>query len=298
MLDKLEYLMALAREEHFGRAADACGVTQPTLSAGIKQLEETLGVLLVRRGSRFIGFTPEGQRTLDWARRIVSDARSMRQEITALKTGLTGRLKIAAIPTALAMVAAITTPYRARHPDVRFTILSQTSIQILTHLENLEIDAGITYLDNEPLGRVSTVPLYQERYRLLTSPDAPLGDRESVTWTEVAQVPLCLLTPDMQNRRIIDDLLRLAGGNSQPTLESNSVVVLFAHVRTGRWATVMPAKLAATLGLTDTIRAIPIVDPEAVHTIGLVVPAREPMTPLTAALVAEAKRVAKEMGEA
>jgi DNA-binding transcriptional LysR family regulator len=295
MLDKLEYLMALAREEHFGRAADSCGVTQPTLSAGIKQLEETLGVLLVRRGSRFIGFTPEGQRTLDWARRIVSDSRAMRQEITALKKGLTGRLKIAAIPTALAMVAAITTPYRARHPDVRFTILSQNSIQVLTHLENLEIDAGITYLDNEPLGRVNTVPLYQERYQLLTSPDAPLGNRERVTWAEVARVPLCLLTPDMQNRRIIDELLRSAGGDPQPTLESNSVVVLFAHVRTGRWATVMPSKLAETLGLTDTIRAIPIVEPEAVHTIGLVVPTREPMTPLTAALVAEAKRVAKEM---
>ena len=125
MLDKLEYLMALSREEHFGRAADSCGVTQPTLSAGIKQLEEQLGVMLVRRGSRFIGFTPEGQRTLDWARRIVGDSRAMRQEITALKKGLTGQLKIAAIPTALAMVAAITTPFRARHPDVRFTILSQ-----------------------------------------------------------------------------------------------------------------------------------------------------------------------------
>jgi DNA-binding transcriptional LysR family regulator len=298
MLDKLEYLMALAREEHFGRAADSCGVTQPTLSAGIKQLEEQLGVMLVRRGSRFIGLTPEGQRTLDWARRIVGDSRAMRQEITALKKGLTGRLKIAAIPTALAMVAAITTPFRARHPAVQFTILSQNSIQVLTHLENLEIDAGITYLDNEPLGRVNTVPLYQERYQLLTAPDAPLGNRQRVTWAEVAQVPLCLLTPDMQNRRIIDGLLRSAGGNPQPTLESNSVVVLFAHVRTGRWATVMPSKLAETLGLTDTIRAIPIVDPEAVHTIGLVVPAREPMTPLTAALVAEGKRVAKEMGEA
>jgi DNA-binding transcriptional LysR family regulator len=101
----------------------------------------------------------------------------------------------------------------------------------------------------------------------------------------------------MQNRRIIDQLLRAAGGDPQPTLESNSVVVLFAHVRTGRWATVMPAKLAETLGLTDTIRAIPIAEPEAVHTIGLVVPAREPMTPATAALVAEAKRVAKEMGQ-
>jgi DNA-binding transcriptional LysR family regulator len=292
MLDKLEYLMALARERHFGHAAEACGVTQPTLSAGIKQLEETLGVLLVQRGSRFIGFTPEGERTLDWARRIVGDARAMREEIRALKHGLTGQLRIAAIPTTLAMVASLTTPFRARHPDVRFTILSRTSIEILAHLENLEIDAGVTYVDNEPLGRVTAVPLYQERYQLLTAADAPLGNRERVTWAEVSQVPLCLLTPDMQKRRIIDGLLRSAGGAANPTLESNSMIVLFAHVRTGRWASVMPARLAETLGLTATIRAIPIVEPEAVHTIGLVVPAREPMTPLNAALVSEARRLA------
>jgi DNA-binding transcriptional LysR family regulator len=154
----------------------------------------------------------------------------------------------------------------------------------------------VTYLDNEPLGRVSSVPLYSESYRLMTSADAPLGDRDTVTWREVAQVPLCLLTPDMQNRRIIERLLRAAGGDPQPTLESNSMIVLFAHVRTGRWASVMPAKLAETLGLTDTIRAIPIVEPDAVHTIGLVVPAREPMTPLNAALVAEAKRFAAGQG--
>ena len=297
MIDKLEYLMALARERHFGRAAESCGVTQPTLSAGIKQLEETLGVLLAQRGSRFIGFTPEGERTLDWARRIVGDSRAMREEMKAIKHGLSGRLRIAAIPTALAMVAALTTPFRARHPDVQFTILSSTSIGILTALENLEIDAGVTYLDNEPLGRVQAVPLYRERYQLLTASDAPLGDRESVTWAEVAQVPLCLLTPDMQNRRIIDDLLRSAGGDPQPTLESNSMIVLFAHVRTGRWASVMPARLAETLGLTATIRAIPIVDPEAVHTIGLVVPLREPMTPLNAALMTEARRLAPTLGD-
>jgi DNA-binding transcriptional LysR family regulator len=295
MLDKLEYLIALARERHFGHAAEACGVTQPTLSAGIKQLEETLGVLLVQRGSRFIGFTPEGERTLDWARRIVGDARAMREEIKALKHGLTGQLRIAAIPTTLAMVASLTTPFRARHPDVRFTILSRTSIEILTLLENLEIDAGVTYVDNEPLGRVTAVPLYQERYQLLTAADAPLGNRQRVTWAEVSQVPLCLLTPDMQNRRIIDGLLRSAGGAAQPTLESNSMIVLFAHVRTGRWASVMPARLAETLGLTATIRVIPIVEPEAVHTIGLVVPAREPMTPLNAALVSEARRLASTL---
>ena len=296
MLDKLEYLIALSRERHFGRAAETCGVTQPTLSAGIKQLEETLGVLLVQRGSRFIGFTPEGERTLDWARRIVGDSRAMREEINALRHGLTGQLRIAAIPTALAMVAQLTTPYRARHPDVRFTVWSRTSIEILTLMEDLEIDAGLTYLDNEPLGRVNAVPLYQERYQLLTAADAPLGNRERVTWKEVSQVPLCLLTPDMQNRRIIDGLLREAGGAAQLTLESDSMIVLFAHVRTGRWASVMPARLAETLGLTATTRAIPIVEPEAVHTIGLVVPPREPLTPLTAALVAEAKRLAATLG--
>jgi DNA-binding transcriptional LysR family regulator len=297
MLDKLEYLMALARERHFGRAAEACGVTQPTLSAGIKQLEEQLGVLLVQRGSRFIGFTPEGERTLDWARRIVGDTRAMRDEINALKRGLSGQLRIAAIPTALAMVATLTTPFRARHPDVRFTILSRTSIEILTLLENLEIDAGLTYLDNEPLGRVNAVPLYHERYRLVTAADAPLGNRDRVTWAEVARVPLCLLTPDMQNRRIIDGLLRSAGGDPQPTLESDSMILLFSHVRTGRWASVMPAKIAETLGLTDTIRAIPIEEPEAEHTVGLVVPLREPMTPLNAALVAEARRIATTLGD-
>src|ERR1700742_5021623 len=186
MIDKLDFILALARERHFGRAAEACGVTQPTLSAGVKQLEEQMGVLLVIRGSRFQGFTPEGERVLEWARRIVGDTRAMREEITSLRRGLSGRLRIAAIPTALAMVAALTTPFREKHPNVQFTILSRTSVQILDLLENLEIDAGITYVENEPLGRVTTVPLYHERYRLLTSADAPLGDRDKVTWSEVA----------------------------------------------------------------------------------------------------------------
>ena len=297
MIDKLEFLLALAREKHFGRAAGACGVTQPTLSAGVKQIEEQMGVLLVKRGSRFQGFTPEGERVLDWARRIVGDTRNMREEVHALRHGLSGRLRIAAIPTALAMVAALTTPYRERHPNVQFTIYSRTSVEILELLENLEIDAGITYVENEPLGRVQMVPLYQEHYRLLTSADAPLGNRDSVTWAEVAQVPLCLLTPDMQNRRIIDRLLKSAGGESRPTLESDSMILLFSHVRTGRWASVMPEKIAQTLGLTETIRAIPIFRPDAVHTIGLVVPAREPMTPTTAALVTEARRIAPSLAD-
>jgi DNA-binding transcriptional LysR family regulator len=295
MIDKLEFLIALAREKNFGKAAEQCGVTQPTFSAGIKQLEDTLGVMLVQRTSRFLGFTAEGERVLDWARTIVADTRAMRQEVRTLKQGLSGHLKIAAIPTALAMVSALTTPYRAKHPNVKFTILSRTSTDVLSMLENLEVDAGLTYIDNEPLGRMRAVPLYLEQYRLLTSADSPLGERDQVTWAEVGRIPLCLLTPDMQNRRIIDSLLHAAGSRPEPTLESNSMIVLFSHVRTGRWASVMPEKLADTLGLTEKLRSIPIVEPEAVHQIGLVVPPREPMTPTVSALVAEATHLATKM---
>jgi DNA-binding transcriptional LysR family regulator len=289
MITQLEFLIALARDRHFGRAATACGVTQPTLSAGIKQLEASFGVLLVQRGSRYVGLTAEGERVLDWARRIVGDTRAMRLEIRSLREGLVGHLRIAAIPTALAMAPSITTPYRERHPGVRFSILSRTSGEILSLLENLEIDAGLTYLDNEALGRVRAVPLYREHYRLLTSPGSPLADRETVTWAEVARIPLCLLTPDMQNRRILDALLRGAGPQATPvpapTLESDSMIALFAHVRTGRWASIMPQKLAETLGLPDAMRSIPIVEPDATHTIGLVLADREPMTALCAALL-------------
>ncbi len=288
-------LLALAREQHFGRAADACGITQPTLSAGLKQLEETFGVLLVNRQSRFLGFTPEGQRVLDWARRIVGDARAMHEEIRALKRGLAGHLRMAVVPTALPIVAELTTPLRERHPEVVFTIMSRNSIDVLTQLENLEVDAGLTYVDNEPLGRVRFAPLYHERYHLLISADAPLGARKEVSWAEVGRIPLCLLTPDMQNRRIIDRRLRNAGVEPAPTLQSNSMVVLFSHVRTGRWASVMPAVLAETMGLTEPIRRVPINDDDP-PTIGLVYPQREPLTPLTAALVTEAHRLGQALG--
>jgi DNA-binding transcriptional LysR family regulator len=135
----------------------------------------------VQRQSRFIGFTPEGLRVLDWARRIVGDYRAMRDEIRALKRGLAGHLRIAAVPTALPVVAALTTPLHVAHPEVGFPVLSRNSHEILALLDNLEVEAGLTYVDNEPLGRASAIPLYHERYRLLIAAGRPLGDRNNVT---------------------------------------------------------------------------------------------------------------------
>jgi len=292
MIDKLEYFLVLAREQHFGRAAVELGVTQPTLSAAIKQLEDQLGVMLVKRGSRFQGLTPEGQRVLEWARRIVGDARTLKQEMRAARQGLSGHVRIAAIPTALAMVPSITTPFREKHPNVTFSVISCTSLQVLSHLENYDIDIGITYIENEPLGRVVAVPLYSERYQLITAAGSCYSDREHVTWAEVAELPLCLLTPDMQNRRIINQHLEEAGARVQPTLESNSMILLFSHIRTGKWASIMPLNLAEVLGFSEPVRAIPITEPDVSHLVGVVAAEREPHTPMVSALLFEARLVA------
>ena len=280
MIDKLEFFIALAREGHFGRAAVECGISQPSLSAAIRQLEDQLGVGLVVRGSRYQGLTPEGQRVLEWAKRIVADARTMREEMRAAKRGLSGHIRLAAIPTALAMIPRLTEPFQTKHPDVTFSVVSRNSLQVLSQLDNFEIDAGITYLDNEPLGRVTSVPLYAERYILIAAEGTPYADREKVTWKELDGIRLCLLTPDMQNRRIINQHLIEAEVTVKPTLESNSMVVLLSHVATGQWASIMPRNVARSFGFAHQIRMIPIVEPEESHLVGLVATHREPFTQL------------------
>ncbi|WP_102224232.1 LysR family transcriptional regulator [Acidimangrovimonas sediminis] len=291
MIDKLEMFMALAAERHFGRAAEVCGVTQPTLSSAIKQLEDQLGVQLVWRGSRFQGLTPEGLRVLDWARRIVGDARSLREEMRAVRAGLSGVLRLGVIPTALPMIARLTDRFTAAHPNVHLRIFSRTSAEILQEIEDLELDAGVTYLDNEPLGRVARVPLYSEGYRLLVSGRMDLAARDSIAWNELGEVPLCLLTPEMQNRRIVNHFLAEAGVAVSAPVESNSMIALLAHVATGRWASVVPEAMADLFASAD-FRAIPIRAPEVHSVVGLIAPWREPHTPLLEALLADAAKIA------
>jgi len=293
MLDKLEYLLILANERHFGRAAEAAGVTQPTFSSAIKGLEESLGTTLVERGSRFHGFTSEGERVLVWARRLVDDARGMKQELQSLKGAISGSLRIGAIPTALSFVPNLTVPFHQRFPGIQLSVFSTTSLKILSKLDNLELDIGISYIDNEPTGRVAKVPLYEEHYVLLVSRRNSLCELETVTWSDAAKLPLCLLTPDMQNRRIINQILEKHGGGPSPTFESNSMMTLYTHVRTGHWVSILPARLAETLDRPRQLKAIPLTAPTIKKRIGLLLRGRDPYPPSISAFVAMARRAAE-----
>jgi DNA-binding transcriptional LysR family regulator len=291
VIDRLEMFVALARERHFGRAAESLGVAQPTLSAAIRALEESLGVVLVRRGSRYLGLTPEGERALDWARRMVADARALRDEMRASRGGLSGHLRLGVIPTALGPASRLTAAFAARHPVVRITVESTTSIAILDGLEALGFDAGVTYVGNEPLGRARAVPLTEERYALILRADHPLAGREGIGWAEAGALPLGLLTPDMQNRRIVAGHLAEAGATALPRIESNSITVLVAHVLAGGFATILPLGAAELFLAHGPLAAVPLTDPDAHHDVGLVVPGRDPQLPVVEALIAEAVRL-------
>jgi DNA-binding transcriptional LysR family regulator len=284
LLRQLSYLVALAKERHFARAAATCNITQPALSAAIRQLEEELGVLLVERDKRFNGFTPEGQEVLLWARRMLSDEEALRQGILNARRSLTGNLRLGVIPSALPLVPAVTDPLYDRHPQVKVTVWSTSSIEIQKGLDQFELDAGITYLENEPLHGVLHRELYVESYVLLTPEHGPLGGRNSATWREAADLPLCLLTPNMQNRRIVDGVFKALDCSPRPQLETNSVVNLCAHVRSGRLSSIVPKTLIQVLGMPSGAIALDLVDPEVERKVGLIVPNREPLPPISLAL--------------
>ena len=291
MIDRLEMFLALARERHFGRAAEACGITQPSLSSALRHLEEQLGVQLVVRGTRFQGLTPEGERVLERARAITADVRSLKEEMRATRHGLTGQLRIGVIPTALPRIADLTAPFLRRNPGVRVKILSATSAEILSRLQDHSFDAGLSYLDHDPLGRVAVQPLFEERYVVLTTASGPLGQKKTAVWSDLAGLPLCLLSSEMQNRRIINGHLEAAGLSGEAAIESNSVLALVAHVTTGHWHSVLPEALADMVTGAGPLIALPLRAPAAAHRIGLITPARDLHTPALEALIRAARHL-------
>jgi DNA-binding transcriptional LysR family regulator len=286
VLRQLEYLVALAREKHFGRAAAACHVSQPTLSAAIRQLEEELGAPIVERGHKFHGFTAQGRAALDHAHRILAEADLLRRSLSEMDKGLSGRLRIGAIPTALPIVSHLTGPFHARFPGVNVTVLSRTSQEIQRGIDDFELDVGLTYLDNEPLENVLTRPIYWEEYLFLTPASGPYAQRRKITWKEAAEAPLCLLTPDMQNRRIIDGIFRSVGAQPKPSVETNSIFNLYSHANFGSWSSIIPRQLLQFFGLPQQTRALELIEPSAGRTIGLIMSNRQPAPPLARNLFA------------
>ena len=281
---QMTYLVALSREKHFGRAAEKCHVTQSTLSAGLQALERELDMRLVVRKPRFMGLTPEGERVVEWAHQIIADYQSLRQDVEGLRGGLKGVLRLGAIPAAMPAVALLTGPFWAKHPRVKIEVHSMTSAAIQRDLDEFKIDAGLTYLDNEPPQNVRKKELYSEHYVFVTSKRNRLAQAASVTWQEAVGENLCLLTEDMQNRRILNNITNSLGLTLRPTVTANSFLAVCSHVSRGDWSSIIPNTFAYIFRGCEDLALIGLVEPSHRQAIGLITSSRDPLPPLAKAL--------------
>lgn len=287
---QLNYLVTLAKEQHFARAAELCNVTQPALSSAIRSLENELGLVIVRRGRRFLGFTEEGERVLGWARQTVAALDHMRQDVSASNL-LTGTVRIGVIPTTMPVVSLLIATCREAHPMLRYAVRSLSSDAILRQLDEYELDIGFTYLDDHTQAGFEVLPLYRERY-VLVSPSGSEGDARAGKgrWDALGDLQFGLLDSSMQNRQVINAAFRRAGVQPKVVLEADSLLTLMSNVQHAELHTVLPHSV---LSVMDSSRrnAVTPLEPELTREIGLIARDLPSRPPLVAALWRAAKHL-------
>ena len=290
---QLEYFVAVAQERHFARAAEKCYVSQPALSAAIAKLERELNVTLINRGHSFEGLTPEGERLVVWAKRILAEHNAFKAEVHAVRSGITGTLRLGTVPTASTTASLVLSAFCSEHPLAKVQILSRlAATELYRRLREFELDAAVVHAAPEDAHDVDLVPLYEERYVLLSPADMLPSGASTLAWPDAAQLPLALLTADMRDRQIIDQAFADHDITVTPQVETDSVASLLAQVATGNWACIVPHTWLWTSSLGGEIRAVEMVDPVLKAGIALATNSAGPGSPLARALIACAQQLA------
>lgn len=291
LLTQLEYFVAVAREQHFGRAAAACYVSPSGLSEAIRKLEIELGVPLVRRGRVYQGLTPEGERALVWARRMLDDDRSLRDELAAERDRLAAEVRFGVIPAAVSQAATLLTELAGRHPLTRVRMLTGlTSEEIVRRLRRYELDAGLIHPSVDDDEGLTLTPLYDETMVVVSAPEIVAPDRGRLTGHEVNDLPLCLLEPHMRARQLTDQAFERYGIALTPRIESDSVDGLLALARTGAWAAVVPRSVTGDGWDPHGLHVAEITEPSVSIPIALARLAAEPRSAVAAAFDDAASR--------
>ncbi|BCQ26360.1 LysR family transcriptional regulator [Caballeronia sp. NK8] len=282
---QLKYLVTLATEQHFAKAAELCNVSQPALSSAIRSLETELGLVIVKRGRRFLGFTEEGERVLGWARQTLAALEHMRQDASASQVRLTGTLRFGVIPTTMPIIGLLLGACRAQHAAIHYAVRSLSSDVILRQLDDYEIDIGFTYLDKRVQAGFAVLPLYLERYFLLSPAGTHTRARpRAAKWSELGNLPFCLLGTAMQNRQVISAAFRRASVQPTVVLETDSLLALHSNVQHAGLHSILPHSLLSVIdGKESGVRAIPL-EPELTREIGLITRSAPAMPPLVAAM--------------
>ncbi|RYF81487.1 MAG: LysR family transcriptional regulator [Comamonadaceae bacterium] len=306
LLASMRYLAALSEHRHFGRAAQACHITQPALSNAMRALEAEFGVVIVRRGRTYGGLTPEGETVLASAHRMLHEHERLQQQLRSEAGQPRGHLRMAAVPTAIPLLTRFATRLRARHPGIVPSVLSMSSLELETGLDTLALDLALGYTARmapsarrgTAAGKLNAWPQTEEHYFLLRRRAEVRAGSEVATgradglhigapigWADAARLPLCLLTPEMHNRAIVDRAFADAGASVTPAIETNSVLTLALAVRSGQVCAVLPGAMVDTVREQGALEALPLVAPQVHTPLGFMAPAAvQPSRALEAAL--------------
>ncbi len=275
---QLTYLVALDRHRHFARAAEACNVSQPALSAGISELERELGLTIIKRNRSFQGITPEGERVLAWARQVLASLEGLRQEADLVRTVPGGHLTIGTVPSAVQAVTLLAAEYRRLIPGLTLEIYSLSTKAILQRLKGNDLHLGVTYRQSGDPEDHEILPLFTERYVVVAGEHTTLP--RNMSWADAARLPLCLFSQEMQNRRIIDEAFQEAGARPTVVLETNTIDILYSEARSGRVFSIMPFSALPAYLIDTGIRVHPIM-PERMSAVGLLRMRRDAQLPLS-----------------
>jgi DNA-binding transcriptional LysR family regulator len=275
LFTSLRYLVALHELKHFGRAAQACHITQPALSNAIRALEDEFGTAIVKRGRSFQSFTLEGERIYETAQRVLHEQELLLQDLKSAADQPVGALSLGAVPSVLPIAARFSAMLQARHPDLTLVVRSLSSQDIEAGLENLSLDLALGYSDRlkTRASKIAKLDQYTEHYFLLRRAAKPgrSGLRmltKPMAWQQAARLPLCLLTPEMHNRAIVDAAFKHAGVAVQPVIETNSILTLGLSVLVGEVSSVLPGALVGVLRGYPELEAVPLREPEVLTPIG------------------------------
>jgi DNA-binding transcriptional LysR family regulator len=273
IIRNFEYLLALNQEQHFSRAAAKCSVSQPTLSAGIKQLEEDMGAQIVKRGRRFEGLTPEGERVLAWAQQMLDDCQRLKRELSSFREqAMDGPFHVGASPATIALASVMSFPFAAKAPAVKLSVETMPVEMLGKALRSGQIDIALSYLNETPEDGLAHHHLYRERMQLL-SPEFGLA-LSSVTVEQTTTQPLCLL------RSCLPASLEARLKNAASILWTDSVTILEASLATGRYSTVLPQSSIGHLSAKLPVRAYPLKGDDAQTSVGFITNRVDPMPTL------------------
>ncbi|MBK6400865.1 MAG: hydrogen peroxide-inducible genes activator [Rhodocyclaceae bacterium] len=270
-LTDLRYIVALARERHFGRAAEKCFVSQPTLSVAVKKLEDELGVILFERSPQDVRVTPIGERVVAQAEKVLGEAAQLAEIAAAGKNPLAGPLRLGVIYTIGPWLLPRLVPLlRARAPEMPLLLEENYTHRLLERLKAAELDVAVLALPIEEPGLVAQA-IYDEAFRALVPAGHAWVKAKAVDPAALLDQPLLMLGRGNCFRDQVLDLCSQAGQGGPQVLEGSSLETIRHMVASGVGITVMPATAVDDIPRNDALlRVKPFIEPMPTRRVGMV----------------------------